>query len=178
MTARFPRFQQFFPLPLVAVAALLAILILITPNLTTPAGSLPTQAELLLDGVSGSNATHLYVRGLGTVRFVSISLGLDVLRNWSRIPPLTNLTFTMVVNATNTLGVTYVTTWNPVAANVTVIYRDSSGSCVSYSAIYAIDLAGSNLFTVDLSGGGGLVSTPVPDLPLILLLNSTPLGAC
>lgn len=178
MTARFPRVQRFFPLPLVAVAALLAILILITPNLTTPAGSLATQAELLVDGVSGSNNTYLYVRGLATVRFTSIQLGVADLHNWSDIPPVSNLSFRVVVNVTNTLGSNFVTTYTPVAVNVTAIYRDSSGSCVSYSAIYAIDLTPSNLLSIDLSGGGGVSSTSISNLPLILLLNSAPLGAC
>jgi hypothetical protein len=178
MTARFPRLRRFFPIPLVAVAALLAILILITPNLTTPAGSLATQAELLVDGVTGSNQTHVYVRGLGTVRFARISLGVGTFAHWNAIPPISNLTFTSVVNTTDSLGVSYVTTRSPVALNVTVIYRDSTGSCVSYTGVYAVEQSPPDLLSIDLSAGSGVVSTPITELPLILLLNSAPIGAC
>ncbi|MGA7922729.1 MAG: hypothetical protein WCA77_01995, partial [Thermoplasmata archaeon] len=116
--------------------------------------------------------------GLATVRFTSIQLEVDDLHNWSQIPPIANMSFKTVVNTTNSLGSNFSTTWTPLAVNVTAVYRDSSGSCVSYSAIYAIDLAPPSLLSADLSSGGGVTSTAISDLPLILLLNSASFGAC
>jgi hypothetical protein len=183
MTTRWERVGRFFPLPLVSVAVLLIILIFITPNLTSPAGTLPTQAELLVDRVVGVNVTNFYVRAIGTARYDVVSVSLAKNAVWPPVlPPSPPLNFSNTTSQTNTLGIGVSTPLNPVALNVTAVYRGTSGTCVEYVGTYVFYtvFATQTLEYVDLtpSSTGGTQSAAVSSLPLPLLLNSVPLGAC
>ena len=183
MTSRWERVGRYFPLPLVSVAVLLVILIFITPNLTSPAGTLPTQAELLVDRLVGGNWTSFYVRAIGTARYDLVTVSLASNAVWPPVlPPSPPLNFSNQTSQTNTLGVGVTTTINPVAVNVTALYSGTSGSCVEYVGTYVFYtvLSTQTLDYVDLStsSSGGTQSAAVSSLPLPLLLNSVSVGAC
>ncbi len=73
-----------------AIVALLVLLILLTPNLlptsTPSAGSLATQAELIVDRADTSNITHFYVQGIGDVRYVTITAQIATNVSWPAPP--------------------------------------------------------------------------------------------
>jgi hypothetical protein len=173
--------RPYFPTPFVAIVALLLVLIVLTPNLLSSAapsaGSLPTEAELVVDRVAGGNATHFYVRGIGNVRYSSIVVSLAANFSWSSPPSLANLSFRNAVNETDVL-VTLVTTGaNPVAVNVTAVYVDTAGTQVSFVGVFAFDVSAGVLYeTQYVPAGFGGSSTPVTELPLSFLLETVPAG--
>jgi hypothetical protein len=183
VTSRWERVGRYFPLPLVSVAVLLVVVIFITPNLTSPAGTLPTQAALLIDRIVGTNSTSFYVRALGTTRYAEVSVALAPNAVWpSKNPPTPPFNFSNTTVFTNTLGVSVTTTLNPVALNVTATYRDTTGTCVAYIGTYVFYTAYAtqtlNYQDLTPSGTPGTQSAPVSSLPLSLLLNSISLGTC
>jgi hypothetical protein len=170
-------------LPLVGVVVLLVILIFLTPNLTstgTPAaGTLQTAAELIVDHVPPSNTTHFYVRGIGTVRYVEIVVRVATNLSLNPIPRVGNLSFHNATSSTYSLGVSYTTTQNPIALNVTATYRDSQGACVQDANVYAFFIQPTSLLTIELAPtASSPQSTPLSALPLILLLDSSSIGGC
>lgn len=183
MTSRWQSLGRYFPLPLVSVAVLLVILIFITPNFTSPAGTLATQAQLIVDRVAGTNQTNFYVRGIGTARYAEASLALATNAVWPAVlPPSPPLDFSNVTSANNTLGFGISTDANPVAVNVTAVYRDTTGACVAYTGTFVFEfvIATQTLDYVDIapSSSGAVQSASLSSLPLPLLLNSAPLGVC
>lgn len=172
--------RRFFPPPLVGVTVLLLLLILLTPNLLPnarpSAGSIFTQAELVVDWDSAKNLTHVYVRGLGTVRYTEIHLGLSRAYNWSRAPPVANLSF-IWQNQTAVIAAQGATGENPVAVNVSAVYTDPFGVQVVYGGLYAFYVLASTLNTrTFLSGEAAAPTTPLADLPVTLLLVPVPTG--
>jgi hypothetical protein len=172
--------RRYFPIPLVSVVVLLVVLIFLTPNLNPSgtAGSLPTEAELIVDRVASSNVTHLYVRPIGTVRYASITLGVDPNVTWFPMLPLANLTYPVGANQTDTLGISYATIANPIAVSISALYRDSAGNCVLYSSVYAFQVRSLTLYSLPLAPPGTEDVVGLGDLPYTVLLNSVALGPC
>jgi hypothetical protein len=164
--------------PFLGIVVILIVLILLTPTLTPggpPAGSVPTQGSVVVDHRSGSNTTHLYVRGLGTVRYQSIDVGLSSNVSWPAPPNAKNLTFTNWTNQTYVvvLGVSYVS--NPTALNVSVVYVDQSGTTATFIGLFVLFVQLDVLYvTPMLPGLAGIPPTPLVDLPVSLLLETAP----
>ncbi|HTT72941.1 MAG TPA: hypothetical protein VMG99_02150 [Thermoplasmata archaeon] len=125
------RIGEYVPLPLVAVAMLLVGLLVLTPLLLSSggppaAGTVLTQADLIVDRVAGENVTHFYVRAVGlTVRYASIEVTSASGFAWTGTSPPSwdSLAWGPAVNATNVLSASFATSDNPIALNVTVLYN-------------------------------------------------------
>jgi hypothetical protein len=181
MTARADALRSFFPTPFVAIAVLLVVLILLTPNLlstTTPsAGSLPTEAELVVDRAAGDNVTHFYVRGIGGLRYDSISVSLATNVSWPPHQVLGNMTFQAPSVWKNVLDSIVTTSTNPVVVNVTATYVDAAGTGVEFVGVFAFNLSGGVLSQISyVPASSGITTTPLDDLPLVLLLETVPPG--
>jgi hypothetical protein len=177
VTGRFEAIRGFFPTPFVAIVALLLVLIVLTPNLlstTTPsAGSLPTEAELIVDRVASENVTHFYVRGLGGLRYDSIVVSLATNVLWPPKSPLSNVTFGAPAVWRDVLDSIVTTPANPVVVNVTATYVDAAGARVAFVGVFAFDVSGGMLYESDyIPAGSTITSTPVSALPLTLLLET------
>jgi hypothetical protein len=178
------RWGHVFPLPLVAIVALLVLLILLTPNLlptsSPSAGSLATQAELIVDRSDTSNVTHFYVQGLGEVRYEMITAQLSENLTWPPPGSYTNLTWENGTNWTGVLEASFESTADPVAVNVTATYVDATGATVEYYGVFAFEVANGALslvpIAVGLSGYANLAATPLASLPLSILLTATSPG--
>ena len=161
--------------PFIAVALLLVVLILVTPSLTgqTPTSSLSTRPELIVD--QPANSTDLYVRGIGSVRYASVSVGLDVNAPWPPPAVATNLTFSNWTDRNNTLEVQAVVVATTFAVNVSVLYVAPDGSSAMFAGVFVIHFAQGFLYVAALMPGFGTISpTPVTELPLSLLLPVAP----
>jgi hypothetical protein len=183
------RLRDYAPLPLVAVAALLVVLILFIPVLIStgqPAPGILTQAELIVDRIPGNATTHLYVHALGTTaRYSEIWLGLAGGFDWSGAgtPIWSSLNWTTWWNESDVLSVSVAAAENPVGVNVTAQYV-SPGGCARYVGVMAFFVGpaaggGDALYSASPSGLG-LPSAPVPvdnsSLPLTILLPLTASG--
>jgi hypothetical protein len=170
-----PTLSDLLPVPFLAVVVLLVILIFLTPNLVSsgspPAGSLATQAELVVDHVTDSNVTHLYVKSLGTVRFASIEVELAKNVSW----PVRSAHPIVFGNGTvwkNSLSAAIDTSTDPFAVNVSAVYVDASGVGIEYVGMYAFQVSGQSLLTTGLSAGEAQIpATPFSSLPLFILLT-------
>ena len=172
----------YFPIPLVGAAVLLAVLILLTPNLLSPgsptAGSLASQAELLVDrSPNGGVTTDLYLRGIGLARYTALELRWTALNSSTPPPSLDTLRWTDRTNATESLGISAATKDNDFAVNATAVYVDSDGNGVSYAALFAFSWSGSDLTTTAYGAATGSGTTTDSQLPLILLLVQGPYGS-
>jgi hypothetical protein len=173
--------RGFFPTPFVAIVALLLVLILLTPNListsTPSAGSLPTEAELVVDRVASDNVTHFYVRGLGGLRYDSIAVSLATNVSWPPHQTLGNLTFGPRALWKDVLVTIVTTAANPVIVNVTATYVDAAGARVEFVGVFGFNVLAGSLYQVDyVPAAAGITSTPLDDLPLALLLETVPPG--
>ena len=172
MTRSLGSLRELFPLPFLGVVLLLVVLILVTPSLLSTgapsAGSLQTQAELIVDRTVQENVTHLYLRGLGIVRFASMSLSLATNLTW----PVAGLpTYGPTTWANLTLSLTAVTSANPVAVNISATFVDDQGVRVRYVGAYAFYVTAGTLQTAALLPTESAVGpTPLQSLPLTLLL--------
>lgn len=139
---RLGRVGRYAPLPLVAVAVLLVVLILITPVLISygqPAPGIFTQADLIVDEVSGNGTMHFYVTGVGTTtRYALIWAGIAVGFNWSASGsvPWGTLNWTIWQKPSDVVSVVLASSANPVAVNITAYYVSSGGDAV-YAGILA-----------------------------------------
>jgi hypothetical protein len=172
--------SELFPWPFIGAVVLLVILIFLTPNLllngTPAAGTLATQAELIVDRVAGNNTTHFYVNGLGTLRYAEMRALVATNLSWPVATPA-NLSWHAVTAVNNTLSLLFVSTANPVAVNVTALYVDAAGTAIEYYGAFAFDVAGLTISILPLAPGLGTVPpTPVGALPLSLLLATTTPG--
>lgn len=184
---RAERVGGLLPWPLVLAAFLLGLLIVLTPVLTAtgqpPAGSIYTQAELIVDALPGNNTTHFYVQGLGTTaRYAEIHLGFAFGFNWTGAFPLSRLNWTVWENGSGVLSVDATTQTVPVAVNVSALYT-ANGVSALYVGVFAIDVAVPNgsttetLTVVSDTTGIGSFLTPVTNLPVpIPLTNVGPGG--
>jgi hypothetical protein len=174
---RSERLRAWFPVPFVAIVVLLLALIGLTPNLLSSgapsAGSLPTEAELIVDHVVGDNVTHLYVRGLGLVRYTSIELAIASNFSWANPPVLANLSFPAPSYWNDSLSSSVTTSADPFAVNVTAVYVDAAGARVDFVGAFGFDVANGVLSEiVYLPASGGVTTTPVSQLPLPILLTT------
>jgi hypothetical protein len=176
--------SRVFPLPLVAIVALLVLLILLTPNLlptnSPSAGSLETQAELIIDHAPTSNVTHFYIQGLGDVRYERITAQVSENVSWPPPVSYSSLVWGNLTNWTGVLAASFGSGADPVAVNVTATYVDSSGASVEYYGVFAFDVSNGDLSLVPiapgLSGYSNIAPTPLTSLPLSILLTGTTAG--
>jgi hypothetical protein len=169
--------REWFPTPFVAIVVLLLVLIFLTPNLISSAspsaGSLPTEAELVIDRASSDNVTHLYVHGLGEVRYDSIALSVDPTVLWPPPAAPSNLSFGPMTVWRNTLVATVDVAADPFAVNVSAVYVDASGATVDFVGTFAFEVSGGSLLEVAyVPAIGGVTTTPVSGLPLSVLLQT------
>lgn len=169
-----------FPVPLVGAAVLLAILIVLTPNLLSAgqpsAGSAESQLELLVDRApTADNDTHLYLRGLGLVRYQSLVLTWG---NLSGGAPrnLSGVRWSEPISAGPALELETAVPSSDFAVNVTGVFVDTSGLGVEFSGEFAFAWSGGTLLTTAYGGASGAGPTAPSSLPLILLLPEYPYG--
>jgi hypothetical protein len=176
---------KYFPGPMVGVALLLALLIIFTPFLTSygqpSAGSIFSQAELVVDALPGNATLHFYVHGLGTTaRYTSIAVGLAFGFPWTGGWPSGNLTWTNWTNGTDVLVVSGSTSRLPVAVNITADYI-SAGVSALYAGQFALNLSAASgtdtLYVASNTAGIGAFSTPVVDLPVPVTLALVSTGS-
>lgn len=166
--------RRFFPIPLVATAALLAVLILFTPILfeTGPAapGTFETQALLVVDRPPSAATTNVYVHGEGdTVRYAAITIGTATGFPWSGACP-TGLTWRWQ-NATDVIGTNASIAGTTIAVNVTATYTVGSSTAV-YAAEVAFAVTGSDLAAVACYGASVPGSFPIASLPVALVMTN------
>ena len=184
-----PRWGAYAPWPLVGVALILVVLIVLTPVLVSPGQPAPgvlTQAELIVDRVSGVNATHFYIRGLGTtVRYAGIWVGIAANFSWSGSgnPDWNALRYSTVLNQSEVLSLGFALTENPVALNISAYYVSPGGNAlyVGEVAFYvgpASGAPGDVLYAASALSGVAVPGSPTPvnnaSLPLPILLSSVP----
>ena len=171
----------FFPLPLVGAAVLLAVLILLTPNLLSTgspaAGSLESQPELIVDRApTGGNGTYLYLEGIGLARFASLSLTWYPLNGSTAPPSLAGLPGGVPVNGTELLGLSTRVPVGAFAVNVSARFMDATRSVVVYVGSWAFRWSGDLLITTAYGPVDGASPTRLAQLPLVLLLAVAPSG--
>ncbi len=180
------RWGEYAPWPLVGVVALLVVLIVLTPVLISdgqPAPGVLTQAELIVDRVSGINVTHFYVRGLATtVRYASLLVGVAGNFSWggTGTPPWPGLHYSLRYNDTMVLSLGFSSYLNPVALNISASYASPQGTAlyVAEVAFYvgpAASGTGELLYAASAFPTVAVPSTPTPvdnaSLPLPILLE-------
>ena len=171
------RLSQLFPLPFVAVALLLLVLVFATPVLTgQSSGGVLSQAELIVDALPGNDSTHLYVRGLSTTaRYSEINLGLAFGFNWTGSFPSGRLNWSSWTNVSSALSVDRLVPGDPVAVNITALYSVNGVNSL-YVGLLALDVGtppGSTtptLTVVSASAGIGGFATAVTNLPVVIPL--------
>jgi hypothetical protein len=174
------RFGGLLPGPLVGIALLLAILILLTPILASngppAAGSIFSQAELIVDALPGNMTSHFYVRALSsTARYSEIRFSLATDFTWTGGFPSGHLNWTDWQNASEVVSISSVANTTPVAVDVSALYSANGASAyyVGLLALYLSTPAGSSGETLSVasatSGISGF-STPVTNLPLAITL--------
>jgi hypothetical protein len=165
----------------VGSAVLLAILIVLTPNLLTTGspgvGNLATQAELLIDRApSNTSMTHLYLHALGLVRYYSLTL------SWAPLPgpdppaSLAGLNWTDRATGDGLLELEGSTAALLFAVNATAVYIDSSGAGATYAGDFAFQWVGSSLIITPYGDTVGAGPTDQSQLPLALFLTQGPYG--
>ena len=175
-------------MPLVCVAILLAVLIVFTPYLSfsssgqPAAGSIFSQAELIVDALPGNTTTHFYVHALSTTaRFADIHLGLAFGFTWTGLFPTGLLNWTVWQNESEVLVVAAATNLTPVAVNVTAFYT-ANGASALYVGVFAIEVGvpvGSTTDTLTVASdtpGIGSFATPVANLPIPITLANVGSG--
>jgi hypothetical protein len=178
---RSPSLAGLFPGPLVGIALLLAILIVLTPILTSngqpAAGSIFSQAELIVDAVPGNATTHFYVRALSaTARYSEIRFSLATGFNWTGGFPKGTLNWTGWQNATNIVAISAQSNSTPVAVNVTAIYS-ANGVTAYYVGLLALEIylpPGASTEVLNLASATAGISgfsTPITNLPLPITLS-------
>jgi len=179
-------FQRYLPGPFVVTAVLLVLLIVLTPVLTGPpaAGTIFTQATLLVDHTASSNFTTFYLRALGaTVRYTHISVWAATGFPWTGGFPSPPLNWSRVTDQSDLVSFQFNSTANPIVLNITMLYASGGGQAY-YEGTFAFYVgvpAGSStlsLLSVTTTSGtslsSGVNSVPVSDLPQdgeILLAN-------
>jgi hypothetical protein len=171
------KLQELFPWPFVGAVVLLLVLILLTPNLVSTAspsaGSLQTQAELIIDQPNGANAsTHVYLRGLGLVRYQSLEISLATNVTWP-VHSASNLSWVRNITANQSLDLSSFTKADPFGISVKAVYVDQAGATAAYGGVFVFRLQGGTLFTQPLDPSPGPL-TASTDFPFPILLNTLP----
>ncbi len=173
---------RLFPLPLVGAAVLLAVLIVLTPNLLSTgspsAGSVESQLELLVDRApSGDNATHVYLRGLSLVRYTSLSIAWGNLSGTTAPGSLAGVDWSSHVDSGPSLELDAVVLGTAFALNVSGVFVDTTGAAVLFGGEYAFVWSGGMLYTTAYGTASGAAPASLSQLPLVLLPPSTPLAS-
>jgi hypothetical protein len=183
---RTSRLGALFPWPFVGVALLVGVLIVVTPLLSAnsqpAAGSLGSQALLIIDALPGNASMHFYVRGEGTTaRYESINLGFAFGFNWTGGFPSGSLNWTDWQNASSTLAVNATVDRAPLVVNVAALYT-ANGVSALYLGVLAVDVGtppGTSTETLsvisDTPGISGFTYA-VADLPIIVPLSNVGSG--
>jgi hypothetical protein len=172
---------RFFPIPLVGTVVLLLALIVLTPSLIAaggppPAGSLETEAELIVDRVAGNATTHFYIHGLGLVRYQSITVALGTNTTWPPPSSPSAIRWNPASWWNDSLAVVTSSPIDPVAINITALYVDSMGARIWFLGVFVFHVSGDTVYVAALlSGATSIPPTPLASLPLpiILLASST-----
>ena len=184
--SRASRLGTLFPWPFVGVTLLLGVLIVLTPVLTAygqpAAGSIFSQADLIVDALPGNASTHFYVRAYcATARYAEISLGFAFGFAWTGAYPSGHLNWTDWQNASGVLSIEGAVNQTPVAVNVSALYV-ANGVSVLYVGVFAMDVGTSSgssteVLTVasDTSGISGFL-WPVSELPILIPLANVGSG--
>ena len=172
----------YFPLPLVGAAVLLAVLILLTPNLVSTgspsAGSIGSQAELLVDRAPGGpNVTHLYLRGFGLARYAYLQLAWVELPNGTAPATLDGRNAWSSINASGVLDLDTATSAPFFGINASADYVDANGAEVRYTGEWAFAWTGDVLLTTTYGASVGPFRTGLDQLPLVLFLVEHPVGS-
>jgi len=173
------RLGDYLPWPLVGVAIVLAVVIVLTPVLLSlggppAAGSVFTQAELIVDHAPGANASYFYVRAVGaTVRYDAIVISWATGFSWSGSgsPDWSKLTWTSAANVTDLLAVTVSSDANPIALNVSAYY--TSNGIALYVGVFAFYMT--NATGAPADSLLGVTPTPNVSVPGATALASLPL---
>jgi len=173
------RWGELFPWPFVGVTVLLAVLVVLTPNLLSAgggpsAGSLESQAELVLDRDTASGTTTFYIHGIGLVRYATIRIDLAS-AGWPAESAPRNWTTAVWQNLS--LAAVEPTKLNPVGVNITVRYVDPTGQAAWFLGEYVVYATADTLY-VDpfLPGSSAIAPTGVGALPLTLFLTQSSTG--
>jgi hypothetical protein len=177
--------ERFLQWPLMGVAALLSMLILLTPGLlpssaTPAAGSLESTAVLVVDRVTGGpvgNETRFYLEGLAPVRYWHLHIRLDFRVKWPAPASARDLAWQTWTNATDSLVVNATTGANPIGVNVSALYVDAAGARVLYSGIYVFFASPSSVAVATLTPalvGAAPTTIPLPSPPQPLPLAVAP----
>jgi hypothetical protein len=168
----------------VATALLLVLLILLTPvllpNGPPAAGTIFTQAELIVDLNSTSSVMTFYLRALGSaVRYAEIDIGAAQGFPWTGGFPGTPLNWSPITHQEDLLAFQFNSTSNPVALNFTILYSAAGGSAY-YVGMFAFDVgtpggSSSTALLIATSTGGtslgpGVTTAGQSSLPFDILL--------
>ena len=170
---------QLFPLPLVGAAVLLAILILLTPNLlatTSPsAGSVESQLELIVNRpMDSGGGTQLYLRGIGIVEYRNVTLAWSMLTGPAP-DSLGGLTWNVSLGGTGpTLVLEVDGLPDEFAVNATALFVDTAGTGVTYSGQYVFSWSSGSLMTTAYGPASGSGPVAFDQMPLILLPPAVP----
>ncbi len=177
-----------FPWPFVGISVILGVLVVVTPALIDtgpPApGSLFTQADLVVDRISGGSTTNFYLHAASdTVRYLAISIGIATDFTFNGTYPTGALSWTWT-NGTNLLELSVEEAGSSIAVNVSATYV--SGGTAVYQGLIAFGLTNSSsgptfAIAVDtsLTPGVGAPSTwPIAALPLSIALEDCGTRAC
>jgi hypothetical protein len=184
--SRSETFARWFPWPLVSVTLLLGLLIIVTPVLSSSsqpaAGTIFSQAELVVDGLPSNATTHFYVHGLGTTaRYLSIVLGFAFGFNWTGGFPSGALDWSAWQNGSDVLSVSSAVDRMPVAVNVTAVYV-ADGASATYAGMLAFDVVATGpsatptLEVVSPTSAIPGFSSPVSALPVTIVLPEVASG--
>lgn len=149
--------RRFFPIPLVGAAAILLVLILLTPVLigtgVPAAGTIFTQAEVIVD-YPGDNATsNYYLHAIGNIRYSILSIGIAENYAWNNPPPISSLVWGNWTNATDLVAISASSSDNPVALNISAYYSTAKEGSAWYVAIVAFEVVGNTLFFRSYTSG-------------------------
>ncbi|MFZ0699413.1 MAG: hypothetical protein WAN74_04405 [Thermoplasmata archaeon] len=149
--------RRFFPTPLVGVAAILLVLIVLTPVLigtgVPAAGTIFTQAEVIVDYPGSNSTSYFYLHAIGNVRYANLSIGVAENYDWNTPPPIGSIVWGNWTNGTNmvVIGASYSN--NPIAVNVSAYYTTAKEGSAWYVAILAFEVSGNTLFMRSYTAG-------------------------
>ncbi len=172
---------RYFPSPYVGIAAILALLVVLTPVLITneppSAGTIFTQVELVVytNGTVGANGTpviQLYVHGVTDVVYARLRIGVAPF-NWSERTPPWNASFRWT-NASDTIAVQTYATANPFAVNVTAFYDRAGAGCYAGLAAFNYSAVAGVLYGRGWSGTSVPAATAQTALPISVTVPLLP----
>jgi hypothetical protein len=177
------------PWPFVGVSVVLGVLVLVTPALLDSgppaAGSLFTQADLIVDRVAaGGSTTNFYLHAASdTVRYASIAIGIATDFTFNGSYPTARLNWTWT-NGTNLLELSVQVPASSIAVNISATYV--GGGTAVYEGLLAFGLSnGSSGPVLGIAVGSALTpgiaapgSVLVANLPLSIALEDCGARGC